>query len=348
MSKPIAMIFTDVHLQEMNCQEIKTLLTGQGIDICKQHEINLVFCLGDVFDSRISQKQSVLVALDEILETYNKENIVVHCLRGNHDSSDYKSRDSFLKPYKHYPTFNLIDDIDCVRTENVIFGCIAFYNEDIWIKRFEELEERVSLEMKDNDKMVCLGHMAITGSKNLGHVTENSLNLNTFAGFDKVFLGHYHDHQELSDSVVHLGSLSQNNFGEDENKGFWLIYDDLTYELIPSEGKRYKKEVINLKETTFSQVDKIIKTLKKNNPNDHVRVELVGSQDELNSIDKEMYRTLGVDIKTKAVELENNEVETAEEIKALTNEDIIKKFEVWCQENKYEITEGVEILKQVL
>lgn len=187
------------------------------------------------------------------------------------------------------------------------------------------------------------------GSRNNdGSEVESEIKPSLFKGWGKVFLGHYHDHQELTKNVIHLGSIAQNNFGEDDRKGFWILYEDLSYSLIPSDGKRYKKEVVNLDEMTFKQVDKVIKALKENNPDDYVRVEIVGSQDQLKSIDKKVYQELGIDVKLKAKELEVAEIEVAEEVKALSNSDIAVKFKDWCKENDYNYEEGYNILKQVL
>ena len=345
---PITIIFTDIHLKESNCQEIKNLLVNQGIKICKDNKIKQCFCLGDVFDSRISQKQIILSTWDNILDAYDKAGIELICIRGNHDSSDYTSSDSFLKPFKHYPNFRLIDDIDIVRIRKFLFGCIAYYDEDIWIERFDELVECIQDEKKGDDKLVCLGHIAITGSRNLGHVTENKLNLKMFKKFDMTFQGHFHDYQEVSETFVHLGSLTQNNFGEDENKGFWVLYDDLTYDLIPSEGKKFRKITIDLNSTTLKQVDKIVKMFKDENPGNLLRVEFKGNKDELSSIDKKTYQELGIDVKTKLDEVEIIDVETSEEVKALSSNDIVKRFKTFCDENDYNYNEGVEILEKAL
>ena len=347
--KPLTMIFTDIHLKEFNYQEIENLLIGQGIDICKTNNIKQCFCLGDVFDSRVSQKQIVLSTWDKILDVYDKAGIELICIRGNHDSSDYKSSDSFLKPFKYHPNFRLVDDIDIIRIGNVLFGCIAYYDEDIWIERFNDLVECIKDERQSKDKLVCLGHIAITGSQNLGHVTENRLNLKTFKDFDMTFQGHFHDFQEIGEIFVHLGSLTQNNFGEDERKGFWIINDDLSYALIPSKGKPYRKLTIDLQTTTSKQVDKLVKSFKKENEDAFIRVEFKGNQDELKAIDKKVYQELGIDVKLKATEVEDNsnEVETSE-VKALTNSDIIKKFKDFCNQNEYDYREGLTILEQVL
>lgn len=346
--KPLTMIFTDIHLKESNYQEIEELLIGQGIEICKTNNIKQCFCLGDVFDSRISQKQVVLSSWDKILDCYDKAGIELICIRGNHDSSDYRSSDSFLKPFKHHPNFRLVDDIDIVTIGNVLFGCIAYYDEDIWIERFEELIECIKDEQTKDNKIVCLGHIAITGSQNLGHITENRLNLKMFDDFDMTFQGHFHDFQELGEKFVHLGSLIQNNFGEDERKGFWIINEDLTYGLILSKGKSYKRLTINLEDTTIKQADKIIKSFKKENENSFIRVEFKGNQDELKSIDKKIYQELGIDVKLKANEIDTSDNIDISEVKALTNSDIVRKFKDFCEQNEYNYKEGLIILQQVL
>lgn len=57
-----------------------------------------------------------------------------------------------------------------------------------------------------------------------------------------MYLGHYHDYQQVGSNIFHLGSLQQNNFGEDESKGFWMLYDDCTVELLKSKnGNVFKK-----------------------------------------------------------------------------------------------------------
>lgn len=52
-------------------------------------------------------------------------------------------------------------------------------------------------------------------------------------------------------------------------------------------------------------------------------------------------------MKIKINEIENTESET-EEVKALTNTDIVDKFKLFCEQNEYDYKEGVEILKEVI
>lgn len=340
--KPIAVMSTDWHLKPSNLEDIKEL-TRQEICVAKDMGINTHIWLGDIFDSRISQRQETLDTLTEIIEMYEEEGQKIICIPGNHDKTSYDSEKSFLDVYKYHPNFDLIDMFDFREVNGVHCYFLPFFDNEIW------LDEISNQSIERPGHSVLFSHIAMQGSRNNdGSEVESEIKPSLFKDWGKVFLGHYHDHQELTKNVIHLGSITQNNFGEDDRKGFWILYEDLSYNLIPSDGKRYKKEVVNLDEMTFKQVDKVIKALKENNPDDYVRVEIVGSQDQLKSIDKKVYQELGIDVKLKAKELEVAEIEVAEEVKALSNSDIAVKFKDWCKENDYNYEEGYNILKQVL
>lgn len=67
-----------------------------------------------------------------------------------------------------------------------------------------------------------------------GTEVKSELKPSMFEMFKKVYLGHYHNYQRVGSNIYHLGSVQQNNFGEDEKKGFWLLDSDLEVDLIPS------------------------------------------------------------------------------------------------------------------
>lgn len=336
------MLFTDIHLKESNCEDVKKILIEQGIPLCKEYKINQVFCLGDVFDSRIGQKQLVLNTWGEILNKYNNNNITINCIRGNHDSSDYKSKLSFLTEYRYHPGFRLIDDIELVTIGNFEFYCIAYWAEDIWIERFKELKGLIM----NNDNTICLGHQSITGSINQNYCTENRLKIDMFKDFKLTLMGHFHDHQQIGEQFYHIGSLVQNNFGEDDKKGFWILYNDFSLQLIPSVSRRFKKITINLQEVSEKQIFKIVDKFKKENEGDFLRIEFEGNKDLLSGLDRSEFRNLGIDVKTKIKELEPDYNNVVEEIKSLSNEDIFEKFKSWCKENEYDYNQGIKILRK--
>lgn len=336
-------ISTDWHLKPSNLEEIYKL---QEQEICEANNLGITshVWLGDIFDSRISQREETLNTLTRIIDLYSTMGHKIYCVPGNHDKGNYESESSFLDAYKYHPNFKLITTLDFFLINDIPCYFIPFFVNEIWLDEFSSVSGE-----KNHSNHVLFTHIAFDGSMNNdGSSVESSIRPSLFKDWGLVLSGHYHDYQELSDNVVHLGSLTQNNFGEDENKGFWVLYDDLTYDLIPSKGKKFRKITIDLNSTTLKQVDKIVKMFKDENPDNLLRVEFKGNKDELSSLDKKTYQELGIDVKTKLDEVEILDIETSEEVKALSSNDIVKRFKTFCNENDYNYNEGIEILEKVL
>lgn len=336
-------IFTDPHLKSSNIDTVTEAII-QGLNFCKQKGIKDVACLGDVFESRTSQRQDVLVAWDRILDEFDKNKIMLHVIRGNHDSTNYRSSDSFLKPYKHHPMLNLIDDIGVIGVGDFVFYCIAFYEDDLWLERFEELT-------KDGieEGAILLTHMAFQGSKNNdGTKVQSTLKPSLFKKFKAVYSGHYHDLQSIPSNIMHLGSLLQNNFGEDEEKGFWFLDVNGEVDLFKLSGiTGFRKIEIDLDNTTQKQAVSIIETFEKNNPGCRLRVELTGETASIKAFDNSDFKVRGIDIKRKFKEIEPEEEEVGE-VRTSTLSEVKAKFEVFCADNEYDYEEGLKILEEAM
>lgn len=198
---------------------------------------------------------------------------------------------------------------------------------------------------------VLFGHFAVAGSRNNDRsVVENNIKPSSFKDFKKVYLGHYHDYQQVGSNIFHLGSLQQNNFGEDESKGFWMLYDDCTVELLKSRnGNVFKKERLDLDNIPPKQLKATLRKIKEDNPNSRLRIELWGKSSTLESFDKSEYSDLGIDFKKKHKDVELSiDIAVNEKVEKLSDSDIVEKFKEFCNENDYRYEEGLSILKQVL
>lgn len=338
--KPIVLINTDFHLNPNNQESIYNLHV-QAINVANTNGIKNHIWLGDIFDSRVSQKQSVLNTLTKIIELYDEAGHKIYCLVGNHDKTDYNSSESFLDSYKYHPSFDLISETDYRQIVGLNCYFIPFYNDDIWK---EEL-----LSLNPQTESYLFSHIAITGSINNDKTTiENSIKSSDFKCFKKVLLGHYHDYQQISSNIFHLGSIQQNNFGEDEEKGFWLLNEDGVVTLVKSEiGKKFNKLIVDLDQTTVKEAEKMIEIFKKENPTTNIRVELWGEKSTVHAFDKSKLEESGISVKKKYREIESIESETSE-VKALTNSDLMNKLKIFCEENSYDYEEGLTILKLAL
>lgn len=339
--KEILGIFTDPHLKSSNIDTVTEAII-QGLNFCKQKGIKDIFCLGDVFDFRASQRQDVLVAWDSILDEFDRNKVMLHVIRGNHDSTNYRSSDSFLRPYKHHPMLNLIDDIGVVGIGDFAVYCVAFYEDDLWLERFEELT-------KDGieENSILMTHMAFQGSTNNdGAKVQSTLKPSMFKKFKAVYSGHYHDLQSISSNIMHLGSLLQNNFGEDEEKGFWFMDTNGEVDLFKLSGvTRFRKIEIDLDNTTQKQASAIIETFEKNNPGCRLRVELTGETASIKAFDSSAFKAKGIDVKRKFKDVEVPDEEVGE-VKVSTLDEVKAKFEIFCADNEYDYKEGLKILEE--
>jgi len=84
---------------------------------------------------------------------------------------------------------------------------------------------------------------------NDGSIVEGDVEESYFDSFDLVASGHYHDWSEIGENIVYFRSAYQANFGEDDNKGFTVVYDDCSLEYIQSKFPIYRKIIIDMNDT---------------------------------------------------------------------------------------------------
>ena len=83
-------------------------------------------------------------------------------------------------------------------------------------------------------------HEGINGA--LAQPNDKELPAKIFEEFDKVFVGHYHNRTIIDKTrIEYIGSSRQHNFGEDEEKGYTVIYTDGSHEFIKNQANtRYR------------------------------------------------------------------------------------------------------------
>lgn len=105
---------------------------------------------------------------------------------------------------------------------------------------FRTYLKRHITKVKENPeyKHILLIHTDLPGAINdyerKLETAENIKSLKVFKDFDLVLCGHIHKPQVLSDKIIMVGAPYQQNIGEmGKRRGYWEIYEDLTYEFIP-------------------------------------------------------------------------------------------------------------------
>ena len=335
----VALIDTDFHLQTNNLSTVYEIL-DEALNVAEKRKIRQHIWLGDVFESRVSQRQEILNALTSIIELYAERGHHIICISGNHDKVDYNSVFSFLDEYKYHPNFDLITQAGFREIQGIPCYFVPFFNEAKWLEEFNKFES-----IKKGS--LLFSHIAVQGSvNNDGTKVQSTIKPSLFKSFKRVYLGHYHNSQEIGTNIFHLGSLQQNNFGEDPDKGFWILTENGNVELVQSScGQQYKKLVINLDEVDHKKATSMIKKFKEGNSDCRLRVELTGESAAVKAFDGTSFP--GIDVKKKYKEVEEVEVEEeASGVEKASFDDIVIKFKKFCEEHEYEYEEGIKILKK--
>jgi DNA repair exonuclease SbcCD nuclease subunit len=335
--KVIAVISTDWHIKPSNKDSILDLV-DQKIKLSKRVQCDNLICLGDVFHSREAQRLDVLSTFEECLDKINENEMTLNVIAGNHDKTDYESEKSFLSSFKHHPGIVLYNSLitgKCFKT-NIVLYFLQFYSENLWIEKFNKIETDKKF------KNVLFTHVAFEGSiNNDGSKVTSPIKPSLFNHFDLVISGHYHNHQKVTDNIIHCPSIQQNNYGEDQFKGFMLLYEDLNWEIVPSSFKRYEKIQINLETISKQEINDI--TEQFSNSKDNVRFEFLGSESKVKALKKQRFVDVGIEVKTKYKEVEDN-LEYNEEVTEYNKESLKEEFKIFCKKENKDYKQGKKYL----
>jgi DNA repair protein SbcD/Mre11 len=326
MKTPLTIIFSDLHIHLHNEEEIINI-THEIIKQCLINHIKTAICLGDVFDSRKSQPLQSLKTFEKVLQLFIDMHIDLICIPGNHDKISYISKDSYLDQYQYWPGFRLIRDYEYIDLfKGIRFHFIPYFEEETtYIKYLEQVE----LKYEQN---YLFTHIGIDGVlNNSKEEVKNPVTKDIFKQFDDVFIGHYHNSSDHG-NIHYIGSIKPNNFGEDNNKGCTILYDDGSFELIPLTFKKYEKIVIDIDSFDNKKEQELLKEYSKSD--NHIRFEFVGDSSKLKSLDKMKFESVGIDITVKNKEVEEtvNIVEYDEFIE-FDDKSLLVEFDEFCKIN---------------
>lgn len=339
MRKPIAIMFNDVHLKFGNEKSIIEA-TKYMVKYAVDSNIKTIIFAGDLFDSRQFQRQSILRAFDTMLGMFDNAGLFLHFFAGNHDKTVYADDFSFLTIFRHYPNTAFYEKETDVNINGIEITFMPFWDDDILIPKL--------IAHKGGDLLIS--HFAMDGSVNLGHsIKKPALNVKLLSKWKSVKLGHYHNYVEITPNITHMASFMQNNYGETSDKGFAVIFDDLSHESIKGCFKEFKKISINVDTTTLVEIKEVIEQYR--NSSMSVRIELSGSENKLKAIKKQkaLFDEAGIDLKTKSIkkfDFDNLEIEMPEVIESYGKHEVEETFEKYCEKQGFDYEEGKVLLNE--
>lgn len=341
MKKAIGTISTDWHIESSTKDQIIEIISQQ----CELNEklgVKDMYCLGDIFHNRKYQRQDELNALNCILDMIESKGFNLTAIAGNHDKTRYDSSDSFIDSFRYHPALNLINEIYFEIRNGLGIYFIPFFQNDMWLERLNTIKIDKSINN------ILFSHIAVEGSvNNDGSKVVSPIKPLMFRKFDEVYLGHYHNEHDIGVNIHHLASIRQGNYGDNNKKGFYILYDDGSVKFVKSKFKEFIKIKVNLDDISKKELDDII--INNTNSDDNIRLEFIGDSPKLKTIDKVKLNNLGIDVKTKCKEIEDSiEFIDSNEVQTYGKSEIIGLFEDYCKENDLDINTGLIYLNRKL
>lgn len=347
MRKPVALLINDIHVDRNNISDFK-MNWDEMLNICKDKHIYDVVIGGDVFTSRASQTLDVLLAVSEAFHTATKNGIELTIAEGNHDKVDQERVEGYNHIFKYYPHINVIDVYDVLEWEGCDYALVpmSYFPET---GSFEDklLEVRKALDYGFEyplDHVILYIHEGVHGA--LGEMDlPSEVDSAIFDGFKEVLCGHYHNRCVVPmTDISYIGSSRQKDFGEDDEKGYNIMYDDGSIEFIQNQvNTRYKNIEVDYKGLEALDLSSIDLQLTK------VKVKINCSDAQKKLIDKEKLYGMGIsklDFKTEKTEVAK--IKETDLNTKYDKEGIKKEYHQFSDEKSLNEKLGIEYLNKIV
>lgn len=337
--QPIALLIADTHLSEHTVEQNLSVF-AQVTELCKSLGISTFIHLGDCFTSRKGQPEIVLTTFKNILDQLAQSGLMMLTINGNHDKTRGEAESSFLDAFNGHSAFSVVGLENVYNVGSVNFFFLPYFDEHLtYPSKLVQLNQLV--QVNEDSINLLITHCAIDGvTNNSALKVKGELPTNGFEKFNTVFVGHYHNRQSFN-NIVYTGSTDPRNFGEDDQKGVTVIYDDGSYEFINLEFKPYVTVDLLSSDLTLDVINRV----KEKSKEAHLRFRIQG---EVNEQLKPMIAQLNEsDVKIEVhKEIVVNESGQQDSQVTFTSGDIIELYNSWSEDRKIENKEfGEKLLR---
>ena len=344
---PCLLLLNDIHISKDNIPAFKANWQ-EAIDICRKMDIKEIAIGGDLFFSRAAQTLDVLLAVHDALLTAAEHGIHVTIAEGNHDKVNQENERGYCHVFDQHSNVLVCDEYvslplgdDC----RFVLHMMGYFPEDgSFCTRLDRLKEE-ALDPKRLNFLYI--HEGINGA--LGQPNDKELPAKIFEEFDKVFVGHYHNRTIIDKTrIEYIGSSRQHNFGEDEEKGYTVIYTDGSHEFIKNQANtRYRVIDVAAERAGLHLMDELREI--DADGRYKVKVRVHAPQAAMKSVDKAALLDAGATkVELIADDEEMLEVAASSLFEKFDSHRIRETYEEFCREKQIDdVAIGLEYLSKI-
>lgn len=344
---PCLLLLNDIHISKDNIPAFKANWQ-EAIDICRKMDVKEIAIGGDLFFSRAAQTLDVLLAVHDALLTAAEHGIHVTIAEGNHDKVNQENERGYCHVFDQHSNVLVCDEYvslplgdDC----RFVLHMMGYFPEDgSFCTRLDRLKEE-ALDPKRLNFLYI--HEGINGA--LAQPNDKELPAKIFEEFDKVFVGHYHNRTIIDKTrIEYIGSSRQHNFGEDEEKGYTVIYTDGSLEFIKNQANtRYRVIDVAAERAGLHLVDELREI--DADGRYKVKVRVHAPQAAMKSVDKAALLDAGATkVELIADDEEMLEVAASSLFEKFDSHRIRETYEEFCREKQIDdVAIGLEYLSKI-
>lgn len=344
---PCLLLLNDIHISKDNIPAFKANWQ-EAIDICRKMDVKEIAIGGDLFFSRAAQTLDVLLAVHDALLTAAEHGIHVTIAEGNHDKVNQENERGYCHVFDQHSNVLVCDEYvslplgdDC----RFVLHMMGYFPEDgSFCTRLDRLKEE-ALDPKRLNFLYI--HEGINGA--LAQPNDKELPAKIFEEFDKVFVGHYHNRTIIDKTrIEYIGSSRQHNFGEDEEKGYTVIYTDGSHEFIKNKANtRYRVIDVAAERAGLHLMDELREI--DADGRYKVKVRVHAPQAAMKSVDKAALLDAGATkVELIADDEEMLEVAASSLFEKFDSHRIRETYEEFCREKQIDdVAIGLEYLSKI-
>ena len=344
---PCLLLLNDIHISKDNIHAFKANWQ-EAIDICRKMDVKEIAIGGDLFFSRAAQTLDVLLAVHDALLTAAEHGIHVTIAEGNHDKVNQENERGYCHVFDQHSNVLVCDEYvslplgdDC----RFVLHMMGYFPEDgSFCTRLDRLKEE-ALDPKRLNFLYI--HEGINGA--LAQPNDKELPAKIFEEFDKVFVGHYHNRTIIDKTrIEYIGSSRQHNFGEDEEKGYTVIYTDGSHEFIKNQANtRYRVIDVAAERAGLHLMDELREI--DADGRYKVKVRVHAPQAAMKSVDKAALLDAGATkVELIADDEEMLEVAASSLFEKFDSHRIRETYEEFCREKQIDdVAIGLEYLSKI-